>query len=179
MPFVLAAASVALSAQPPQPSWPSEFSAYVAKEDLQTNKTEGWQMSWSGSQNSTLNDFRTSTAALDIYNKFSSHLAYTVVTPGGACTHAPLAGGMNPPPVQDFVFQGEQPFPPDSKNMVWIWKGGNFIYGTQQTSRQEPSLLLDGEQKVVFGFANVQYFTPESWPATYWQLPSSCTSTTA
>jgi hypothetical protein len=175
--FNLAVASVSLSAKPSQPTWPLEFSAYVAKEDLTTNKTEGWQMSWSASQNCTLNDFRVSSSAVDILNVFSFHTAFTVVTAPPApekCTAAPLPGNMDPPRVQDFVFQGQQPFPPDSNNMVWIWKGGDLIYGTQQTEKQEPAVLLDGATKIVYGFANVQYFTPESWPATYWQLPPSC-----
>ena len=131
--------------------------------------------------------------------------------PPPACSSQPLAGGLAPPPVQDFVFAGEQPFPPESTNMVWIWKLGALVYvripaaggargaqrgfgpshppsvsfsfsrappphaqGTQQTAQQQPAVLLDGEKKVVYGFADVQYYAPNTWPPTFFSPPAAC-----
>ena len=79
--------------------------------------------------------------------------------------------------MHEFVFGGEQPFPPDSTNMIWIWRqpnDGPIVYGTQQNARQDPAVLLNGEAKIVYAFAQIEYFTPTSWPATYWDVPDVC-----
>jgi hypothetical protein len=70
----------------------------------------------------------------EIYSLFSLHEKVSVVgsrapnAPPPVCSSQALAGGLAPPPVQDFVFAGEQPFPPESSNMVWIWKLGALVY---------------------------------------------------
>ena len=150
-------------------------------EDLTTNVTTPFQLSWSTFYNATLDVFTNSDGGFqEIYSAFSLHKKFSVIgssaphAPPPTCTSQPLPGGMDPPPVQDFVFSGEQPFPPDSTNMVWIWKLGHLVYGTQQTPQQQPAVLLDADKKVVYAFASVEYFTPESWPPTFFSPPSAC-----
>lgn len=138
-------------------------------------------MSWSTFFNSTLDVLTNSDGGFqEIYSAFSLHKKYNVLgssaprAPAPTCTSEYLPGNMAPPPVQDFVFAGEQPFPPESTNMVWIWKLGSLVYGTQQTPQQQPAVLLDAEKQVVYGFANVEYFTASSWPPTFFSPPAAC-----
>ena len=142
-------------------------SATTVVEDLTTNKSTPFHMSWSAYYNATLVSWRAPSCAdhktapatahpetptcktlnqtqdvisnadggfQEIYSLFSLHEKLSVVgsrapnAPPPACSSQPLAGGLAPPPVQDFVFAGEQPFPPESTNMVWIWKLGALVY---------------------------------------------------
>lgn len=235
-------------------------SATTVVEDLTTNKSTPFHMSWSAYYNATLVSWRAPSCAdhktapatahpetptcktlnqtqdvifnadggfQEIYSLFSLHEKLSVVgsrapnAPPPACSSQPLAGGLAPPPVQDFVFAGEQPFPPESTNMVWIWKLGALVYvraplraarraarkkegrsgppvppltpppllphplfrappsfaqGTQQTPQQQPAVLLDGEKKVVYGFADVQYMSPNTWPPTFFFPPAACSA---
>jgi len=171
--------TVAGTGNPPQPSWPPEWTTTVTKENLTTNETMSFQMSWSTSYNCTLNELSNQDGGwMNLYNLFSAHLTYTVIggptVPQPVCSQAPLAGALDPPPVSEFAYQGSQEFPPGSGRFVWLWRGGNLIFGTQQTAEQLPALLLDGDAHVVYAFSNVQLFAPNSWPHTFFTPPSQC-----
>lgn len=119
-----APATAPFSGAPPPhaPSWPSEWSADTTRLDLKTNASAGFRLSWSAGFNATLDDFRDATGGfMDVITFFSAHEELTVIGGAGAaprCTAKPRAGGMDPPDVSHFTYNGEQEFPEGSKNMI-------------------------------------------------------------
>ena len=67
---------------------------------------------------------------MEILTFFSAHEELQIIGGSGVpptCAVRPREGGMDPPDVAHFTYNGEQEFPAGSKNMICEWRGARFL----------------------------------------------------
>jgi hypothetical protein len=153
-----------------------EWSSTVTTEDLVTNETQSFLMSYSWSSNASLTDFRGPQASfLDTYSLFSLQAEFRVSSgtgPKPVCEALPLSGSLTQPPVAGLVYGGTQDF---LGQQIWLWTDhATLVYGTAQTEAQLPVVIMDAVSKKVFAFT--QFELVNQGPAAYWEEPGACSA---
>ena len=163
---------------PPQPVWPTEWTATLTQENLTTSAMAQFNLSYSVSHNATLSHVLQPNGAvfdqLFLYNEGKEiHLYQDAPDSTPVCSVLSTPGSIQTLPLEYFDFNGTIEF---LNETYWFWTLPPIGYATEQTSNQFPKLFLNTETNLLTVWTNFVPLEPHSWAIPLFTQPSQCST---